>query len=149
MPFLIMKNKENAPDLVQLRVPLSAASLLWFLLRPFFALQPFCNDPRTLSFPSGLHLAVHPALLCCSDSFRPVLLRFLCSLTAAADWQPQSPWVSLCCCSPQLCPSRSSPVVAYFPVVLPYKGNCIPSWMNLNPWVFTEILFLNDMPITC
>lgn len=67
MPFLIMKNKENGPDLVQLCVPLSAASLLWFLLPPFFHLQPFCNDPRTLSFPSGLHLAVHPALLCCSD----------------------------------------------------------------------------------
>lgn len=67
MPFLILKNKGNVPALVQLCVPLSAASLLWFLLVPLFHLQPCCSDPPTLSFPSGLHLAVHPALLCCSD----------------------------------------------------------------------------------
>lgn len=154
MPFLILKNKGNVPDLVQLCVPLSAASLLWFLLVPLFHLQPCCSDPPTLSFPSGLHLAVHPALLGCSDQFRPVLLPLLCSLNCSSRLGASKPLL-LCCCSPQVCASRGclwkQPHSGIFSCAAALQGEPHSPLDELKPLSlhWNTFFLFNDIPITC
>lgn len=142
-----MKNEENGPDLVQLCVPLSAASLLWFLLPPFSDVQPCCNDLVPSAFPLGCTWL--PTLPCFAALTSSDL--FFCPYSAL--WLQQQPGnlrarelivllVPTGLCQQRL-PVEAAPVVGHIPLVLPYKGSCIPPWMNLNPWVFTEIHFFS------
>lgn len=154
MPFLIMKNKENAPGLVQLYVPLSAAPVLWFLLPLSFtsslAVIALCSQ---LSPWVALGRPPCPALLLWLVQPCPSALTLLyyCSSRLGSS-KPVSSVVLLL---PTVCPSRgscgSSPSSGIFPCGAALQGKLHSPLDELKPLsLHWNMFFLfNDIPITC
>lgn len=109
MPFLIKKNKENAPGLVQLYVPLSAASVLWFLLPLSFTCSLAVITLVLSAFPRvALGRPPCPALLLWLVQPRPCTLTLLCNCSSRLG---SSKPVSSVVLSQQRLPVEAAPVV--------------------------------------